>query len=238
MAELRLTECDVAVISTKKEIQRRESASALCTRLGLSFGLIDGIECSPGFIGCGLSHLRALRAWTCKRPLLILEDDIASTADYVDTISIPNDTDAIYLGTSSSGTLECYDHVHCSNSVVAETVCDGIVRVWNMLSSHAIVHLTKSWREGVIEELTKAIIDDNIPMDVGLVKVQARFNVYALRRPVFYQSAEFQRPGLEGQESTTVTPIPVYEVGTILTIGGGARLRLTRHSSRLAWELL
>ncbi len=57
MREIRLADCDIVVLSLEDETARRQAITALCGRLGLSFRFIDAIRCSPGRIGCGLSHL-------------------------------------------------------------------------------------------------------------------------------------------------------------------------------------
>lgn len=237
MRELRLQDCEIVVISIAKEERRREAAAALCARLGLPYRFLNGIVCSPGIIGCGLSHLRALRAWNGERPLLVLEDDIAETDDYKDCFQIPDDADSFYIGTSVWGLIECLGNLSCSNSVIAEPRGDGIVRIYNMLTSHAIVHLSKRWRDGVIDGAIKAMVDDNRPFDIGMARIQRHFNVYASGRPIFYQSAALQRPGKEAQEADTLAPVAIGPVGTILDVSVGKSVRLSQEVNGPNWVL-
>jgi len=67
---------------------------------------------SPGERGCAMSHIRAWRhclelAGGGNRPLLVLEDDAAPTADFADTLpralrALPGDAHVLYLGYSQA----------------------------------------------------------------------------------------------------------------------------------------
>lgn len=70
------------------------------------------LELSPGERGCASSHIRAWQhcieqAGDSQRPLLVLEDDAAPTADFMATLSralaaLPADTHILYLGYSQA----------------------------------------------------------------------------------------------------------------------------------------
>jgi hypothetical protein len=237
--EVRLSDCDIAIINLPAQTERRASAGALLQGLGLKYRFIEAIACSPGPIGCGLSHIRALRDWRCDRPLLLLEDDVALSDDLVDTILAPGDADAIYLGASTFGAVEPFEFAAFTNAVLAEPASDGLVRIYNMLSAHAILYLTESARVIAIEAMTAAMIDRGWPPDRGLAAAQARFNVYALQRPLFYQSAALQRPDRAlPQEAATKVVVPVYPEGSILDVAaaaGAVRLQATRVGRALTW---
>jgi len=67
---------------------------------------------SPGERGCAMSHIRAWRrclelAGGSNRPLLVLEDDAAPTADFASTLpralqALPSDAHVLYLGYSQA----------------------------------------------------------------------------------------------------------------------------------------
>jgi hypothetical protein len=239
MRDLQLRDCDTVVLNLPGETARRESTSALCERLGLRYSVMDAIACAPGPIGCGLSHIKALRAWTGERPLLILEDDVAATDDIQPTITVPDDADAIYLGVSRYGAVEPVDYVGFVDVLAVERVADGLLRFHNVLGAHAILHLTDRWRLAAIEAMTEAIVDLARDPDRGLAKIQCDFNVYAPERPAFYQAAALQPEGKAWQqEEATKAILSPVEIGTVMPIWlGGDRkeLRLVRDQGRLRW---
>lgn len=241
MPEIRLSDCDIAVINLTAQTERRASVSAVLHGLGLTHRFVEAIACSPGAVGCGLSHIRALRAWRGERPLLLLEDDVALSDDYVDAIRTPDDADAVYLGASTFGAVEPFEFVAFTNAVLAEPALDGLVRVYNMLSAHAILYLTETARLIAMEAMISAMVDRGWPPDRGLAAAQARFNVYALQRPIFYQSAGLQHPNrAQPQEAATRVVVPLYPEGTMLGVaaaanGGNVNLRATRVGRALTW---
>lgn len=225
-------------MSLPKDAQRRLAVESVCDQLGLPHRVLDGVACSPGAIGCGLSHVKALRAWDTAQPLLILEDDVAASADYRPIIDVPDDADALYLGASVFGAIEPYDFAAFTNAVVAEPVGAGLVRIHNMFATHAIIHLTERWRVAAIEAMIDAMVDRGWPPDRGLARIQSQFRVYALQRPAFYQAAELQPPGREVQEESTRAPIPTHPLGTQLRVHVGSEVkavRLVQDNSRLTW---
>jgi hypothetical protein len=240
MSEIRLSDCEIVVISLATQDDRYRSVSATLEAAGLPHRLVRGIECKPGFIGCGLSHIKALRTWNTERPLLVLEDDIALTDDFRPSIERPADADAIYLGASAYGTVADANLLPVFQAVIAEDAASGLVRVHNMLAAHAILHLTDRWKQGAIEGIMHAMIDRGLTPDQGLANIQGDFRVYAAQQPFFYQCAELQRPELaESQVQATLVKIPVLAVGTVARVSAPdrhIRLMIVADGDKLAWR--
>jgi hypothetical protein len=124
-------------------------------------------------------------------PVLVIEDDVELyepiSSDF--KIEFPENTDAFYLGFSKWGghpTKNIYGDF-------AETtlVNDTFIRIQNMLSTHAIVYITKRFKQAVIDTLT--VIQD-IPKyntDVAISRIQSSYFVYGLKYPIFFQSKRF-----------------------------------------------
>jgi hypothetical protein len=239
MREIRLQDCETIVLSLPGETARRASASALCDRLGLTYRIMDAIRCSPGAIGCGLSHIKALRGWGGQTPLLVLEDDVAASDDYAPAITVPGDADAVYLGVSRYGAVEPVDFAAFGDMIAAEPIGDGLARIYNMFGAHAVLHLTDRWRRAAVEAMMGAMVDRNWPPDRGLARIQGDFNVYAFELPAFYQSAALQPEGRgRHQEDVTRARLPVFPVGAVASIElASARrdVRLVRDGARLRW---
>jgi hypothetical protein len=236
---LDLRQCETLVLNLAEDVERRESVVDLCERLGLSYQLIDALKCSPGHIGCGLSHLKALRQADPTRPTLVLEDDIAVTEDFASVLTVPDDADAVYLGCSTYGAIELVDYIGFTGRLLADDAGGGLLRVFNLLSTHAIVYLTERYRRRAVEAITECLVHRDWDPDRGLAMVQSDFNVYALRRPAFYQAAGLQQAGrAEQQESNTrveLNPLPIGAVEPIWLEGVAHAIRIERHEDRLMW---
>ena len=115
-------------------------------------------------------------------PILIVEDDIGWTG--IKTIDIPLDADAIYLGLSYCGghATENIHVLYCNAIPYSDTQC----RIINMLSAHAILYISKRYKQAVMNELYK-IKDINYYNDVAISRIQKDYNVYGNNVPVFFQ---------------------------------------------------
>ncbi len=235
---LDLRQCETLILNLAEDVQRRESVVGLCEGLGLSYRVVDAVKCSPGRIGCGLSHLKALRQADPARPTLILEDDVGVTEVFAPVISVPDDADAVYLGVSAYGAVEMIDYIGFTGRLLAEEVSEGLLRVYNLLAIHATVYLSDRYRRRAIEAITESLIDRDWDPDRGLAMIQSDFNIYALREPAFYQAAALQPPGRTDQEGATrltLSPLPIGSVEPIWLDGVAHNIRIERRDDRLKW---
>lgn len=239
--QIDLRACETLVINLPKDVERREHMTALCERLGLDYRFVQGIRCNPGRIGCGLSHIRALATATPGRPLLILEDDVAVEDDFDPLVSMPDDADALYVGTSNYGSVDVGHLAAFTNMVAAEPAAGGVQRVFNMVGAHAVLYLTARYKAAATAAMVDVMARFDLPPDQGLAAIQPHFNIYALARPAFYQSAQLQ-PGDYGanQERATRQPFHRSPVGeTVSMILGGVPhpATLVRDGNALVWRI-
>jgi hypothetical protein len=116
-------------------------------------------------------------------PILILEDDIEFTG--VDDFDFVEDADVIYFGISRSAG---HPSQNIDQGVVQfEPYSETQVRIKNMLTTHAILYISKSYKQSVIELLSNCMIYN----DVALSRIQSSFKVLANKRPSFYQSNKY-----------------------------------------------
>lgn len=130
----------------------------------------------------GNSHIKALQMF--EPPFIILEDDIGIIdSSFKAQISIPNDADCIYLGSSIWGMNE------------GQSVCWGTkkmninneyCRVEDMLGIHAILYLSEKYIQHTIQNLLtcrskQQYCDECIAMDMKNHKV------YCRNYPMFFQ---------------------------------------------------
>ena len=240
MRKIELSECEIVVISLATQKERQGVVSGRLTGAGLPHRILHAVECKPAYIGCGLSHIKALRAWDTKRPLLVLEDDVARTSAFRPSVECPSDADAVYLGASAYGIVAERNLLPVFQAVIAEQAAPGIVRVHNMLAAHAILHLTDRWKHAAIEGMMHAMIDRDLTPDQGLANIQSDFRVYASQQPLFYQSADLQKPELaDTQVEATLVTIPVLGIGTVAKVSapaGHIHFKIVAEGDKLTWR--
>jgi hypothetical protein len=147
------------------------------------------------------------------QPFMILEDDalIEDTVSKEDIrfLRIPRDADAVYLSASSSGAdLQVPGDIHVDRgSYYTNTAYHNLVRIFNMLSTHAVLILSRrfaeNWRSCCIEAATR-----DYHFDILVALTQQYFQVYAQKTPYFYQAAK-----LGGWESLTRRQLSGIELG-------------------------
>jgi hypothetical protein len=238
--QLDLRQCETMALSLPEDAPRRESVTAHCNQLALSWRMIDGVKATPGRIGCALSHLRALRLSQPGVPLLILEDDIGVSESFTPVIDIPDDADAVYLGGTIYGAIDLVDYVGFTDSVAADEVNDQLLRVYNLLSTHAILHVTERFKAAAAEAILYSIADRDWEHDKAMARLQESSTVYAWRRPMFYQAAALQRPeaGQRQEDATNIVirPQPPGIPGTLDMREGRRACFLVREDGRLKWR--
>jgi hypothetical protein len=241
--EIDLRTCHTFVINLRKDVTRRESSISLCDRLGLTYRFIDGVACSPGLIGCGLSHIKALALATPGRPVLILEDDVAASDPFTSVVDVPDDADALYLGTSSYGAIDAEGRsLGCEGAIAGQVVSDRLFRSHNMLSTHAILYISDRYRRAASNALINALTVDGIAPDSGIARIHSQYQVYGLREPAFYQAADHQSGDYATkQERTTKPPVQIHPIGTVLILylaEGARRTILVEDDARLYWRMI
>ena len=142
---------------------------------------IDAEYTPNSLAGCSLSHHNALNE--VEPPFILFEDDCV-VKNFKPIIEIPDDADAVYLGISSWGRMNS----HSGPFVQYEDLGDGLLRIYNMLSAHAILYLNQEYISlcSRISEQATSIADHQ---DIGFAEIQRYFNVYAFDDPMFYQSS-------------------------------------------------
>ena len=132
-------------------------------------------------------------------PVLILEDDIEWTGINEVAFDSNANVDAIYLGLSKSAGHPT-DNIHLGNSIF-QYWSDSQVRILNMLSAHAILYISKRYKEAVIESIKHNIL---FYSDVVISRLQSNFNVLGNKKCVFYQSHRFNDGSMNEENATKI----------------------------------
>jgi hypothetical protein len=128
------------------------------------------------YTGVGIAQMNAWSQIKGHLPALILEDDVKITHNFRPMISVPDGTDAVYLGFSNAGTACGVD------------MKNGYARIRQVMSGHAILYLTKRYLQETINVAKHCLFDLAVPFDVGTASIQQQFNVIAPYSPFFAQS--------------------------------------------------
>ena len=181
--KLNLIDVPVFYINLDEQEEKRKATETLLKKLGFRYvQRFSAIKHETGrIIGCARSHYEILR--TKKPPFIILEDDCTLNKEFTNNLEIPDNADALYLGISHWGR-----YLNHSGPYVHTTkVNENIVRVHNMLATHAILYLTESYVDICKRVAHHFGYEVENHLDIGFAEIHKLYNVYALNEPLFRQ---------------------------------------------------
>jgi hypothetical protein len=135
-----------------------------------------------------------------NEPVLILEDDVEFTG--IDEFDMVEGADAIYFGLSIAGGHPFYNHADGAAQHIPYS--EAQVRVQNMLGGHAILYISSTYKQAVIQTFHEHI-GQRYHTDVLMSRLQPKFLVLANKKPSFYQSARFNTGSEEYYTKITLT---------------------------------
>tara|TARA_R110000765_G_scaffold66489_1_gene128797 strand:+ start:217 stop:792 length:576 start_codon:yes stop_codon:yes gene_type:complete len=135
------------------------------------------------YVGCAMSHLTLLRSM--KPNTVVFEDDIIPTQHIKTKFSIPEDTDAVYLGVSNHGTIRNNNYGY-AGIVLASQETNEFKRIYNMCSTHAMLFLSQKYIDAAADAIAVGL-KNQIPCDVALASIHKDFKILTPNSPYFYQ---------------------------------------------------
>lgn len=180
---IKLTEIPVFYINLDDQDQKRKHTENMLKRMGFKYvERFSAIRHEAGrIIGCARSHYEILK--TQKPPFIILEDDCELNKEFVDEIELPDDADSLYLGISHWGRYLNHSgpYVHITK------INEDLVRVHNMLATHAILYFTESYVD-ICKRISHHFgYEVENHLDIGFAEIHKLYNVYCLDTPLFRQ---------------------------------------------------
>ena len=196
---LDLREIPVVYINMDRDTDKRELIEKHIDAIGFKNKIrVVGVEHENGpRAGCSLAQYNALQE--IDPPFIILEDD-ATPFKFNPIIDIPDDTDAFYLGISSWGRMNS----HSGPFVQYEQFENNLLRVYNMLGTHAILYLNHEY-VSICKKIALHQHNINEHVDIGITDAQKYYKVYTFDQPLFYQTSS------NGTDEK-LTSYPTYEV--------------------------
>lgn len=128
--------------------------------------------------GCGMSHVSILESYK-ELPLLVLEDDAKITEDFDPIMEIPDEADAVYVGTSSG-----------NPHYMAKKYNDKYFRIGNVLSTHAVLYLNDKFKQNVADVTKLFVYHYKQPVDIGVASTLQHYKVLSPFKPYFVQADE------------------------------------------------
>jgi hypothetical protein len=182
--KINLLDIPIFYINMAKDIEKKKYLESKLKSLGFkNITRIDAVVANPGIVGLSMSQNIALNM--TEAPFIILEDD-CDPQNFVAEIEVPDDADAVYLGNSPWGSMNSHHGMYLQYSAVKGY--PDMYRIYNMLSSHAILYLTQDY-VNVCKRTTNycATVSKTVPMDVPFAEIQKFYNVYVFEKPHFVQ---------------------------------------------------
>jgi hypothetical protein len=182
--KINLLEIPIFYINMSKDKHKKKHIEQQLSDLGFkNVTRINAIEDKEnGRVGLSKSQLIALSQ--IEAPFIILEDD-ADPKHFRAVIEVPDDADAVYLGNSQWGLMQSHTGFYLKYKKVKEY--KNVYRIYNMLSSHAILYLNQEYAN-ICKKTTRYCAEDYpMPMDVPFAMIQRFFNIYTIDKPLFVQ---------------------------------------------------
>jgi hypothetical protein len=178
-----LTKIPIYWNTIEKNIDRHKKMQSMFKQMGVSNTTqLNGEIIKPYTIGIARSHIKSL---SNSLPVLVLEDDCQLVKDFTSTIQVPDDADAVYLGTSLYGMIQGRTTF---GGAISSIYNDDYLRVYNMLGIHAVLYLTESYRSHIINTLNNFTENPIGGCDDPIAMTMKNYKIYALRNPMFYQN--------------------------------------------------
>jgi GR25 family glycosyltransferase involved in LPS biosynthesis len=147
---------------------------------------------SNGFNGNTQSTKNAIEeSIKYNEPVIIFEDDANITEHYKNKIDVPDDADAIWLGTSIYGLVNNWESMSLRDGIYLTQPqktgeYNNFYKVENMLSLHAVVFITNKYKQSMFNYLEYLINKQTAP-DIITAETMKYFNIYACKKPMFFQ---------------------------------------------------
>ena len=196
---LDLRDIPAIYINLESDIEKNKNMQSMLKECGFKNIIRLNAERFPDrpLAGCSLSHHNALSE--IDPPFIVFEDD-CMIKNFHPLIEIPDDSDAVHLGISSWGRMNS----HSGPCVQSEKIGLGLVRIYNMLSAHAILYLNDEFIS-MCRRISYQAYEISDYQDVGFAEIQKYFNVYAFDDPMFYQTSS-------NGTNQELTSYPTFEI--------------------------
>lgn len=150
---------------------------------------LPGVISDTKRMGVALAHKNALEH--CLKAVeghfIVLEGDVAPWV-IPDSVEIPDDADAVYLGASRWGLKDG----HGVKNIAVEPYSHEVFRILNMLAAHGVLYMSSKYVEFLIGAID-VMIGMGTNQDKARAETQKYWNIYGLTQPIIYQTGVYLR---------------------------------------------
>jgi len=174
------------------KFERMSKMKSLCQKLNYNDVFIQAVTSNKPSYGNRKSSENALKiALTYEQPVMVFEDDANITEYYSPILDIPDDTDGVWLGTSIMGLVDNWYSMSLHDPIFTKHPTKlgeykNFYKVENMLSAHAILFVSRRYKQEMYNYLKYCVNDVTAP-DVIFAATMKNFNIYACKQPMFFQ---------------------------------------------------
>lgn len=185
-----------STVLTLHQTKKKFENFSKCVGSKLSVNSFYGEKHPNSIIGFNISAYKMYKS--VKPKCIFFEDDVLCTNHFNPVLNIPDDADLVYLGTSAWGVK---NNISCIKNIDIEKYNDDFYKISYMTSTHAMLFVSDTFYNDMIVNLRNLYeLSPTIPLDVHIANMQKDYKVYALAKPMFYQSGvneELTRYNLE-----------------------------------------
>ena len=138
-------------------------------------------------------------------PFIILEDDVKKYRDFPNELEIPDDSDILYIGLSDWG-IKSNKNIGEPGVVKYTIINNDIIKIYNMLATHGLLICSI---QGLFI-LQQCLMEDYMydrHYDLSICQIQPYYNIYALKKPLVYQSSYIENNIIHNLEHERTTKI-------------------------------
>jgi GR25 family glycosyltransferase involved in LPS biosynthesis len=179
-----ITQIPVYYINLDSSAERREAISSALRQAG--FTNVIRFKASTGehsVHGCAKSHHELMSLVKHSGPFLVLEDDAALAKDFTTIVEVPDDADAVYLGTTIAGRQKD----RSTRFPVARKINEEYYQIYNFLTGHAILYINPEY-QSFLKRALKVAVDFKSHQDIVRAETMKFFTVYVRNKPIFFQN--------------------------------------------------
>jgi hypothetical protein len=205
---------------------RRRSSTRLMNRLGISHQFSPGETRFGKKRNVARAHINAMSLAPAEGPFMVLEDDLEFKMTDTVLRDVPDGTDILYRGVSQAGCMPRASEFRqimrprtCSGFVLSDDAGAGYVRLYSMISAHAILYLTERGRKAY--QRAQEISDRReLALDISYADIMPQLKVHAVKAPAFAENMDLQirNKRNEARELLTHSWIAPVQLGQTRTV--------------------
>jgi uncharacterized Fe-S cluster protein YjdI len=148
---------------------------------------LPGVKADTKRMGVALAHKNALEH--CLKAVeghfIVFEGDVAPWV-IPETLNIPDDADAVYLGASKWGLKDG----HGVKNIAVEPYSEEVLRIRNMLAAHGVLYTSSKYVQFLIRAID-VMIDMGTNQDKARAETQKYWKIYGVAQPLIYQTGTY-----------------------------------------------